>query len=109
MLIDNHYGAIAEKAVVLQPSQLSPSPKAIAEFEKTFGLTWSDALAKGIVYNARDACAKLGIDGDGLDKKWSNLKRGTNLIKFGGGFYCGQVDGIFIINGFYMVRLWMRP
>jgi len=102
MLIDTHYGAIAEKAVVLKPSQLSPSAKAIAEFEKTFGLPWSEAVAKGMVYNARDACAKLGIDGDGLDKKWATLKRGVNLIKFGGGFYCGHVDGLYVINGFYM-------
>ncbi|KAJ8598241.1 hypothetical protein CTAYLR_005489 [Chrysophaeum taylorii] len=102
MYIDNHYGAIAEKAVVLKPAQLSPSSKAIAEFEKTFGIAWSDALAKGLVFNARDACAKLGIDGDDLDKKWSTLKRGVTLIKFGGGFYCGRVDGLFVINGFYM-------
>lgn len=102
MLIDTHYGAIAEKAVVLKPSQLSPSDKALEEFQKTFGMTWEKALADGNVYNARDGCAKLGIDGDQLDAKWSTLKRGKTLIKFGGGFYCGQVDGIFIINGFYM-------
>lgn len=102
MLIDTHYGAIAEKAVVLKPTQLAPSAKALAEFEKAFGLPWTEALANGMVYNARDACAVLGVDGEGLDKKWSTLTRGTNLIKFGGGFYCGQVDGIFIINGFYM-------
>jgi len=102
MLIDTHYGAIAEKAVKLKPSELAPSAKAIAEFEKTFSTTWADAVKSGQVYNAIDGCAKLGIDGDALDKKWSTLKRGSSLIKFGGGFYCGQVDGIFIINGFYM-------
>lgn len=102
MLIDTHYGAIAEKAVVLKPSALAPSAKALDAFGKAFGLPWTEALAKDLVYNARDACAKLGVDGEGLDQKWSTLKRGTNLIKFGGGFYCGQVDDIFIINGFYM-------
>ena len=102
MLIDTHYGAIAEKAVKLKPAQLAPSKKAIGEFEKTFGLSWADALKQGKVYNAIDACAKLGISGDDLDQKWSTLKRGTTLIKFGGGFYCGHLDGIFIINGFYM-------
>ena len=102
MLIDTHYGAIAEKAVKVKPSQLSPSPKALAEFEKTFGLTWAEALKQGKVYNAIDGCAKLGIDGDQLDAKWGTLKRGINVIKFGGGFYCAEVDGIYIINGFYM-------
>ena len=102
MLIDTHYGAIAAKAVKLKPSELSPSAKATAEFEKKFGLSWAEALAKGCVYNAADGCKKLGIDGDGLDAKWATLKRGETLIKFGGGFYCGKVDGIYIINGFYM-------
>lgn len=33
----------------------------------------------------------------------SKLKKDTNLIKFGGGFYCGQVaPDVFVINGFYM-------
>ena len=102
MLIDTHYGAIAAKAVKLKPAELSPSPKALKEFEAKFGLSWKDALAKGCVYNAADGCKKLGIDGDGLDAKWATLKRGETLIKFGGGFYCGKVDGIYIINGFYM-------
>ena len=34
-LIDTHYGAIASKAVKLQPSELNVSPKAKAAFEKT--------------------------------------------------------------------------
>ena len=34
-LIDTHYGAIASKAVKLQPSELNVSPKAQAAFEKT--------------------------------------------------------------------------
>eukprot|EP01052_Picozoa_sp_SAG31_P013208 SAG31_NODE_790_length_12082_cov_8.754319_5_plen_232_part_00 len=76
--------------------------KAKADFEKAFGLTWDDALKRGLVYNAMDGAAKLGVDGAGLDAKWGGLKRGVNLIKFGGGFYCGKVDGIFVMNGFYM-------
>jgi hypothetical protein len=94
MLIDNHYGAIAAKAMTTKPVDLNPSAKALAAFEKAFGLTWAEALAQGLVYNAADACVKLGCDGEGLDAKWSTLKKsgpGTNLIKFGGGFYAGQV------------------
>merc|ERR1719187_3003773 len=39
---------------------------------------------------------------DQLGAKWGTLKKEVNLLKFGGGFYCGKVDGIYIINGFYM-------
>lgn len=101
-LIDNHYGAIAAKAVKLKPSELNVPDKGKAAFQKAFGLSWEDALSQGLVYNAAEACEKLGVDGEGLDAKWSQLKRGTNLLKFGGGFYCGQVDGIYVMNGFYM-------
>merc|ERR1712194_638450 len=71
-LIDTHYGAIAAKAVKLKPHELNVQPKAQENFEKTF------------------------------DAKWGPLKVGTSLLKFGGGFYCGKVDGIYVINGFYM-------
>jgi len=101
-LIDTHYGAIASKAMKQKPAALTVQPKAQDEFKKAFGLTWSEALSKGLVYNAVDACAKLGTDFDGLGEKWSTLKKGKNLLKFGGGFYCGQVGDIFVINGFYM-------
>ncbi|KAJ8609353.1 hypothetical protein CTAYLR_009290 [Chrysophaeum taylorii] len=101
-LVDNHYGAIAAKAVKLLPRELAPSAKAVGEFEAKFGLTWSSALDAGLVYNAKEACGKLGVDGAGLDKKWSDLKRGVDLVKFGGGFYCGKIGEIFVINGFYM-------
>ena len=101
-LIDIHYGAIASKATSVKPAALNPPAKAKAAFEKAFGKSWQAALDAGEVYNAMDACAKLGVDGDAMDGKWATLNRGVNLIKFGGGFYCGQVDGIFVINGFYM-------
>lgn len=101
-LIDTHYGAIAAKAVKLKPCELNVPSKGQAAFEKAFGEAWTDAVAAGKVYNAKDACAKLGINAEELDAKWSTLKRGTNLLKFGGGFYCGQVDGIYVMNGFYM-------
>jgi len=102
MLIDTHYGAIASKAVKLSPSELNVQPKAKDAFKKAFGMTWESALSQGLVYNAKDACTKLNIDSVALDAKWSTLNKGVNLIKFGGGFYAGQVDGIFVINGFYM-------
>jgi nucleoside diphosphate kinase len=101
-LIDTHYGAIAAKAVKLTPDQLNVQPKAQDTFEKTFGLKWEDAVKSGKVFNATDATKTLGITSAELEGKWRTLKAGTNLLKFGGGFYCGQVDDIFVINAFYM-------
>merc|ERR1719382_1715301 len=56
-LIDQHYYAIASKATILKPSELNvPKDK----FKTSFGLEWDDALKKGIVFNALDACKEFG-------------------------------------------------
>ena len=104
MLIDNHYGAIASKAVKLQPSELNVSQKAQDAFKDAFGLEWSEAVASGKVYNAVDGCKKLGVNPKDMEAKyWSKLTKGKDLIKFGGGFYCGKVgEDTYVINGFYM-------
>merc|ERR1719240_1458494 len=88
-LIDQHYYAIASKATILKPHELNiPKDK----FKEKFGLEWDEALASGKVFNAMDACEKLGLDADGLDKHWAKAKKADKLIKFGGGFYCGLVE-----------------
>lgn len=103
-LIDNHYYSIASKATILKPDQLNvPADK----FKDQFGLEWADALSQGVVFNAMDACAKLGVDADGLDKIWAKCKADKKMIKFGGGFYCGKLevegkDTIYAFNGFFM-------
>ena len=102
MYIDNHYGAIASKAVKLQPKELNVPEKGKTQFEQMFGESWDSALAANKVYNAKDGAAKLGLDSEGLNQKWSSLTRGKDLIKFGGGFYCGKVGDIYVMNGFYM-------
>ncbi|CAE8644215.1 unnamed protein product, partial [Polarella glacialis] len=101
-LIDVHYGAIAAKAVSMKPSELTVQDKAQKEFETQFGVAWSKVMEEGLVYNAMDAAKKLGITGDELGEKYDKLKKGETIIKFGGGFYCGKVDDIYVINGFYM-------
>ena len=68
-----------------------------------FGESWQDAIAAGKVHNAMDGAEKLGVDAAGLEVKWRKLVSGKNLIKFGGGFYCGKVDDIYVMNAFYMV------
>mmetsp|Transcript_96927 Transcript_96927/g.145199 ORF Transcript_96927/g.145199 Transcript_96927/m.145199 type:complete len:380 (-) Transcript_96927:68-1207(-) len=102
MYIDTHYGAIASKAVKLKPSELNVPDKGKADFEKMFGESWDSAVKAGKVYNAKDAAEKLGLDAAGINEKWSKLSRGKDLLKFGGGFYCGKVGDIYVMNGFYM-------
>merc|ERR1711971_752922 len=52
-------------------------------------------------YNAKEGASKLGITPEKLGMKFKELKLGKGFLKFGVGFYCGKVDGIFVINGFY--------
>jgi len=101
MLIDTHYGAIAARAMRQKPSELVVQKGAQEAFEKAFGLSWSDALDQGLVYNLVDGAEKLGCSMDALGKKYDKLNKGVDLLKFGGGFYCGKVDGVYVINGFY--------
>lgn len=101
-LIDTHYGAIAAKAMHQKPHELTVQPKAMEEFQKAFRLDWNDALSQGLVFNAIDGAQHLGITTEELGQMWGKLKKGNDLLKFGGGFYCGRVNSIFIINGFYM-------
>lgn len=99
MLIDNHYYAIASKATLLEPKELNvPDEK----FKAKFGIEWQEALDQGLVYNAKQACEKLGLSAEGMDTQWSKCGEAGNLIKFGGGFYCGYISGIYIFNGFFM-------
>ena len=100
MLIDQHYYAIASKATLLQPKDM---PVPAKKFEDAFGIPWEQALRDGLVYNALDACKKLGVDADALDGLWASAKK----AKFGGGFYCGLVTApgkapIYVFNGFFM-------
>jgi len=103
-LIDQHYYAIASKATILKPNELNvPKDK----FKEQFGLEWDEALSQGVVYNAMDACSHLGVDAEKLSEIWGKAKKDGQLVKFGGGFYCGKVtmegkDPIYVFNGFFM-------
>lgn len=103
MLIDQHYYAIASKATLLKPSAM-PVPK--DKFSAAFGVDFDEAVKDGLVFNAIDACAYLGVDAMGLDALWGP----SNKVKFGGGFYCaelapaipGKAKKIYVFNGFFM-------
>ena len=93
------------------------------KFEEKFGLSWAQALENGNVYNAIDACKVLGLNATQLEAEWkkcgannkvTNLKifltfsNPLQLVKFGGGFYCGLIDtvpdkpAIYSFNAFFM-------
>lgn len=100
MLIDQHYYAIASKATILKADQI---PVPAERFQESFGLSWEAALAENRAFNAIDARAELGVDTAGLDALWSQ----TTKVKFGGGFYCGEIKredkpSIFVFNAFFM-------
>ena len=102
-LIDQHYYPIASKATILKPAELNVPA---AKFKEKFGLEWSEALSKSLVFNAMDACKKLGVDAAQMASMWNQAKDAGQLIKFGGGFYCGKLTtgqgDLYVFNGFFM-------
>jgi len=69
-LIDQHYYAIASKATLLDPKDMAvPADK----FEAFYGEKWEDVLANGKVANALQACERLGVDANGLEKAWVSV------------------------------------
>ena len=102
-LIDKHYYSIASKATLLAPASIPGMETHSATFAQKFGLSWSSALTSNKVYNAQDACTKLNVDAVGLDQKWAAAKAAGKLVKFGGGFYCAEVEpDCYVLNGFFM-------
>jgi len=104
MLVDKHYYSIAAKATLKKPTELNiPTEK----FKEAFGVSWEDVVKDEKCFNAQDACEKLGVDAVELDKRWAACKKAGKLQKFGGGFYCGELDcggeKIYVFNGFFMV------
>jgi len=102
-LIDNHYYAIAVKATIKTPKELNvPNDK----FKEQFGIDWQAALDSGKVFNALDGCKEFGCDADGIAVAWNAAKDAKNLVKLGGGFYCGLLKvgdkELYIMNGFFM-------
>lgn len=100
MLIDQHYYAIASKATLMKPKDL---PVPASKFEDFFKVNWEEALRSGLVFNALDACAHLGINAEELGALWAQCTK----VKFGGGFYCGKIEvegfePIYVFNAFFM-------
>jgi hypothetical protein len=91
------------KAVIMKPNSLIVSDEAKQKFSTAFaGEDFASAVVADRVLNAKDACQALEMTEDELGEAWNGLKMGDTLVKFGGGFYCGQIKDVWVINGFYM-------
>ena len=107
-LLDKQCADIARKAVLIKPNELVLTPTAFIRFQKKFKITWADALADGVVFNAVDATIVLEINYASLNEAWVNCINNGNMVKFGRGCYCGLINtipdrpAVFCINGFYM-------
>jgi len=97
--MDHHYYPIASKATLLEPKDIYV-PSSV--FEKKFGLPWPVALAQGNAYNAKQACIVLDISAEELNRRWYAAKDAGKEVRLGGGFYCAEIDGMYIFNGFFM-------
>lgn len=79
---DVHYGAIANRAVLNLPSELSVSEKAQTLFQAAFGQSWTSALEAGLVFNAHGAASRLGVDSHGLGKPCHGIRITVTVTTF---------------------------
>lgn len=101
-LIDLHYYAIASKATLLNPHELTVPE---AKFRDFFGIDYSVALQQKKVWNALDLCKKFSLSAEQLDALWKKAESEKDqVIKIGGGFYCGYLSdlNVYVMNGFFM-------
>jgi len=107
-LIDTHFGVIAAKATLYTygdgPTgrKLFVTKEALEEFHRRFGLTWDAALAEGKVQNALDASRTLGLSALQFVEVWRQLEMSDEVIRLGPQSQCAQIQGLYVINGFYM-------
>ena len=96
------WDSAGENNLVVWSFLVKVNPIFFIKFLQRIGYCLLYSVAAGKVYNAKDGAEKLGFDAEGVNAEWSKLTRGKDLIKFGGGFYCGKVKDIYVMNGFYM-------
>jgi len=98
-LIDQHYYSIASKATLQEPKELAVPPDAFEEF---FKVPWAQALKTRRAVNALQAAKALNLSPDELQAKWKEICAAKEMIKFGGGFYCCQIEKLFVFNPFFL-------
>jgi hypothetical protein len=96
-LIDRHYTVIARVGGCPQPQTLELNDTALAAFQSAFGLSWSQAIDRNLLFSGMAALEKLNVTPAALMRLWSAAK----TAKIGPGFYIGAIQGILVLNGFY--------
>jgi nucleoside diphosphate kinase len=106
-VVDKQFSDVARRAMLLKPHELSLPSSSYIRFQKKFGLSWSDAVEDGLLYNAADIIEKMGVSADALCLAWLDSVSNGKMVKLGRGFYCSLIDtipdkpAVFCINGFY--------
>lgn len=100
-LIDQHYYAIASKATIVKGKNI---PVPAEKFEESFGEPWENVIQENRACNAMEACERFQCTPEELNQAWGKAK---NVVKFGGGFYCGLVSvngqpSLYVFNAFFM-------
>jgi hypothetical protein len=104
---NRQYAELGRRAVILKPHEYTLTTLALIQFQKRFGVGWSEAIEQGLVRNATDAAALLDISVEELYEEWLKSQKNDNVLKFDRGFFCGLIDtvpdkpAIFCVNGFY--------
>lgn len=71
------------------PDKYDLSDECIIQFEQSFSINWSEAVKKGVMYNATDACDFLGVDAEGLFDMYIKGARSSRLCQ---GLHCTAVE-----------------
>eukprot|EP00468_Gymnochlora_sp_CCMP2014_P002037 CAMPEP_0167743464 /NCGR_PEP_ID=MMETSP0110_2-20121227/2030_1 /TAXON_ID=629695 /ORGANISM="Gymnochlora sp., Strain CCMP2014" /LENGTH=1371 /DNA_ID=CAMNT_0007627837 /DNA_START=148 /DNA_END=4263 /DNA_ORIENTATION=- len=90
-IIDRHYYAIADKAMIRSPNDMNPDANRAENFAKEFGIPWKEAVEQGIVYNSVECAKRLGLLQSGVTLLWDKAKKAGDIVKLGGGFYCAKL------------------
>lgn len=96
-LIDRHYSVIAKIGGCADPRELEMNDTACAAFRKAFGLSWTEACGRDLVFSGMEAVKRLNVNARELMAQWATVK----AEKIGPGFYAARVEGIIVLNGFY--------
>ena len=106
-IIDQHYATLARYAVDDTADKLPVSEETQKKFKETFGAVWSEQVAAGSILNAKKATEKLGgVTATELSQKWKDNAAEGRLLKLAPGLYACKFEseGIYVINGFYLVN-----
>lgn len=99
-LVDLHYFAIANTAVLTPGAKIEVSDQAAEKFKESFGEVWSKVQKKGKVNNSAEMQERLGLhDGLAFLEHWTKAPQ----VKLGPGLYVAHLkaEDAYVVNGFY--------